>query len=312
MMFYPVWTAVFAALLIVTAVTSRVPFIQTWLMGRMARWVGLGIPDDLDLLVRTRVAARWLGYGIGGLVGLVIAAGAFLAAGLPIDRLESWTIFVVAATGAAFGGALASVRAEASNATGVRVARLRVVTIGDYVVPVARVLAWIVLPLAVASFIGAVLSLPGDMTRARFVALIVPGIALLVAGFVSLVVFEVTAHRIVRRGQPAVSTDELVWGDALRSVTLGDLLGTPVIGLVLGASTPFVGQTDSDVGAGGFLVAMLMIGVAIVFAIIRRFTFDWYLARLWPGARRRTPAEEEARLAQNRQTQNSQAEVRHT
>lgn len=286
-LYFHVVFAVYAAVLVATALLSRVGEFQTWQMQRLAKRVGLGVPVDLDAKVRRRVAARLLGSSVGGFIGLGIGVALYesFATHHPV---VAFMVLITAVTGSSLGTVWASFRDETTPIDGPRIARAEEVRVGDYVIVLARVFAWAILALAAAAVV--ISAGPGANPA---------GILLVALGAVCLVLFEIFSRRIVARGHPAVSTDELVWNDALTASALMDLLAAPVQALALGGYWSVIGLGDGQVDfspADVVVMIALLLG-SVLFSIVFRNTRTWYLEQLWPGARRRTPAEEELRIA---------------
>lgn len=275
--------------LAVTAGLSRIPAFQRWQAGRLARRMGIGIPVELDGMIRRRVAARSLGSNVGGLVGLVAAIPAFLAVEADDVVVGAYLALALVVCGSATGTALAALRDETRPVSGTRVARAEEVRLGDYLISLLRILAWAIVVLAVATI--AVSSASAWTSSARIHS---AGLWLAVVGIVFFAAFEVVSRRIVGRGRPSASTDELVWNDALTSSALRDMIGAPVQAVAFGA---YFSLLWSSPGPLGIALGALLLAAVLAMGFVFRSTRTWYLTQLWPGARRRTPAEEAARMA---------------
>lgn len=320
MIFNSFLLAALAVYLVGQAIGARTEPIQSWAMRRLAGRVGLGVPPELDVDIRQRVRRRLVGNAVGGLIGLVLGAGGVFIGGVVaaggswsavvtgtdqlVAIIEAYTALAAAGVGAGLGTALAALRAETRADDSPRVARLRVPRVSEYVPVILRVLAWAAMVCAATSIVCAVV-----FRSARDSSIIViPGIALVAIGLLCLVLFEIFSHRIVGRGRPTVSTDQLVWDDALRSENIRDILTAPAQAICLGAFYVALGS-----GVGGIVVsALILAGVSLVlfavFSFVFRHTSTWYLEELWPGARRRTPEEESARITRARQTTEASAQ----
>lgn len=284
---------VMALFLLACVVGSRLAWVRQWQAERLAKQVGLGIPRELEGVIRSRVAGQLLWGGLGGLAGLGAVLAAYLAMRVPFGPVELYGTFAGAVTGYGIAITWVSLRSAFAPEHGPRLARLMDVGLGDYIPAPARILAWVVLGLAA---IATTLELWRPSAGHAGHPMTATGIPLVGIAAACLIAFEVLGRRLVRRGQPAATTDELVWDDALRSSALRAVLLTPQQALCLGMLW--------SVGAGDgarteYWVAapmgLLLIGFALLAAIIRNTT-SWYLEQLWPGARRRTPEEERARL----------------
>lgn len=302
-----------AVYFIVTAVLAVASDYPTWQLERLAVRVGLGVPADLDDRVTAQMRRRTVNQSVGGLIGLVVGVAACAAAVrfglLPFGDLEGSSLQIVvladlvaAATelGVVFGLARAALRSEAPRPDEIRVARAVAVTVGDYVPPILR---WGVLVLLglTAVTTALIIAATGAATW------VIPGIALLVVGIVSQIAFAVVSRRVVTRGRSTSGTDAMVWDDALRSETLREFLYLPVYFVVLGTWYTLLNPGGGIVAPFAFIPAGLGLALVVVVNLIYRSTRTWYLEELWPGSRRRTPDEEEARLAGTRSVREAHA-----
>ena len=332
LIFFPWLFAVLALVLVAVVVLAGVPAIQSWQLTRLARQVGLGVPADLEPALRDRVRRRLRAGALGALAGLALGvvlvavfrvvtgsfpggsslgatfAGAFEATGgaVPTVIVTDYGLLALVTTGSALAAAASSVRATLRTPGGPRVARLRQTRPSDYVPPVSHRLAWFVCAMAVVTI--ALALLPAAAVP-RVVS--VPGAALGVVGVLALAAYEVVSRLVAAHAQPAGDTDELVWDDALRSVALRDLMLAPLLGLFLGAVWSIAASPSA---ASPFAWVSVALGLFALFGFnfVHRRTSDWYLANLWPGARRRTPAEEEQRLVRQAEARRPEAPGRPT
>ncbi|ROQ37534.1 hypothetical protein EDF46_2993 [Frondihabitans sp. PhB188] len=296
-LFFVAECVILGGLLVGTAVLSRVPAFQTWRIGKLAERVGLGVPDELDGMIRDRVASRLLASSIGGVIGLV--PGVFLSWGYGWTRgdmneqlVALYVVLAGSATGTALGTAWAALRAETRLDDRPRIARADVVTISDYIVSLLRGLAWAVVVLAAVTV--AVVRWQQGALRGPGLS-VGPGEVLVVIAVACLILFEVLGRRLVRRGRPSTSTDELVWNDALTSSALRAMLYAPVLAVGLGSYWTVITPGPASPSGLSIGVALSLLGVYAVFAWIYRSTPTWYLTQLWPNARRGTPEERQAR-----------------
>lgn len=315
LLLFPWLFGVLALVLVAIVVLAGAPAIQSWQLARLARQVGLGVPVDLESALRDRVRRRLRAGAIGALVGLAMGlileavfgalsgslpggstVGATVSGffapyggGVPSVAVTSYGLLALSATGSTLASAASSAHGTLRDADGTRVARMRVTRASDYVPPLLHGLAWFVCLMAVVTVLLEMAS------PAAAWVVVGPGIGLAVVGVLAFLGYELISRVVVGHAQPASDTDELVWDDALRSVALSELLTAPLAGLSLGALWTVAGI------AGGAPLAWVPMGLGVIaliaFSYIRRRTYDWYLANLWPGARRRTPEEEAERLA---------------
>jgi hypothetical protein len=266
---------------------------QRSLLKVMATEAGIGIPSGLAEALQKRATnrTRW------GAVSAV-AAMLFLYSALVLSRVAmtpSLYLLCLATSiiGYSFAVACVSLRFESAlSESPVRLARLRRVRIGDYVGPWPRALAWITVAfggvLTVADFLTVA---AGHSDHSAF-DLFLPSLCTVGAGIVGLALFEIGARLIVRRAQPAGSTDELVWDDALRASAIRDLLGTAVFAVYAGSLAAFVLSRMAPEGTAlAFLLRIGALALWILYTVASRDSRGRYLEKLWPGARRRTPQE---------------------
>ncbi|RKR75383.1 hypothetical protein [Frondihabitans australicus] len=285
--------------LAVTAGLSFVPAVQVWALERAGRRIGIGVPADLDPAFRRRMGRRIRASALGALAGL--ALGLLLAStvpgwGLPYSHrpilLAYYGVIAFGAVGSAVGVIVVSLAsAPRPGDDAARVARLTVTSVGDYIAPILRRLALAASVCAVVT-VGLAIALGGTSR----VHLIVPGIVLVALAIAGQIAFAVAARRIVAQGRPTRDTDEMVWDDALRWLALRDILSGPLQALCFGAFYGVLGTLNGP-GALALITAFASLVLVAVFNIATRNNTDWFLLRLWPGARRRTDDEEAARLA---------------
>jgi hypothetical protein len=100
------------------------------------------------------------------------------------------------------------------------------------------------------------------------------------------VLFEIAGRRVVDRSQPAGSTGELVWDDAIRALILRDMLIAPI---TLAAFSLFIGVAHllgSDNGPDS-LVSVFPTFVALAVTLYSRASRPqrYFITRLWPNLR---------------------------
>jgi len=279
-------TIAWLVLFVILGALTLVPAYARYAALRRAYRLGITLPANLEAEVVHRLMARQRGAAIGGILLTALAAAAFQWE-LGVDNDSDQTgLFIVGAAfaGIGIGASVAALAARvAADPDRVRVARSNAVTVRDYVAPLELVGARsVVIAAVVALIVGAVLAATGSDIGLYPIAVFA------VSGAVSLAVFEVVSRRIVDRPQPAGSTAELVWDDAVRASTLRDLVTAP---LALGAYCLIFGVFGvTGTGApvlvvtivGGIFVAAL-VAAAIVTMVIR--PDGYFLRRLWPDLR---------------------------
>ena len=243
-----------------------------------ARSVGLELPPPLRAAVTARIARRHRAGSVGMILGT--AAAAFL---LATDTRSSenfaspFLLFAGSFVGLAIGVAISSVTSSrTTDPDAVKYARTAAVALDDYVAPLERTGARIVVALAVAAVIAAYAT--GVVANPVLAAL--GGLAV-----ASLVLFEVAGRRLVERSQPATSPAELAWDDAVRASQLRDIVTAP---LTLGSFSLVIGLgaiVDRLSDSYGFTaIAVTGFGaIALVVASIVSRPQRYFLRRLWPA-----------------------------
>lgn len=268
----------FAAAAGILLVVSFVPVFLQWRAERFAYQLGLVLPESQYHTVRTRLARRFRGIAIGALVGSGAAALSVprRATGDP-DLAGILLAFGCVIAGIGLGVAVASVwRPVPRDPDRVTIARAESVQLRDYVAPVERQGARVVVVISVV-LVVAVFAFEAQPSTVLAGVLSALAIA-------ALVFFEVMGRRITARPQPASSRAELEWDDALRSAVLRDIVTVP---LALGVYSSLLsvaalsGVTDIGAFTG---ISALGLGVAAVIATAMR-PHRYFLRRLWDGAR---------------------------
>ena len=275
--------------LVVVFALTFVPFYARWRAYHHAVSIRIDLPVRLERTVSGRLMARERGGSLGGLVFTVAATAAFhFEVGVNNDS-DLTSMFIVGATfaGVGAGTAVATLTGSATIASDrPRVARARAVSVSDYLAPLELVGARaVVIASVVVLLVSAVLSAPGTGGALFPIAFFA------IFGAIALALFEVASRRIVDLPQPAGSTAELVWDDAIRASSLRDLATAPLaLGaycLVFGAvgiaesSTDPVAVTISYVVGGIFALVAL---AAAIFSIATR-PQRYFLDRLWQDLR---------------------------
>ena len=279
-------TIAWLVLFVILGALTLVPAYARYSALRRAYRLGITLPANLEAEVAHRLMARQRGAAIGGGLLTALAAAAFTWE-LGVDNGSDQTgLFIVGAafTGIGIGASVAALASRpAADPERVRVARSNAVSVSDYVAPLELVGARLVVILAVVVLIvGTVLAATGADVA------LYPIVFFSVFGAISLTVFEVVSRRIIDRPQPAGSTAELVWDDAVRASTLRDLVTAP---LALGAYCLIFGVFGvAGTGAsvivvtvvGGFFLAALLAAAVVTIAIRPD---GYFLRRLWPDLR---------------------------
>jgi len=264
-----------------------VPVYGRWRAYRQAAYLQIDLPRRLERAVAARLMARER----GGLVGAFVVGGGAMAAfasGL-IDEFDPalTRLFIIGAVfaGLGLGTAIAAMTGKkALDSDGPRVARSRAASVGDYAAPVERIGARVSVAVVVVVFLGIAISQPptaGLVVAIGFFA---------VASVLTLAVFEMAGRRIVGASQPAGSTAELVWDDAIRASVLRDLITAPLSLAVYGTVFGLFATAQNSAGStavtayivGGVVLAGLAVTlIASVLSRPRRY----FITRLWPNLR---------------------------
>lgn len=246
-----------------------------------------------------RLRARWIGVGIGSALVLATRFATHTWRTAPSATTVILVIFTIAVA-AAFADVVVSLRSVPAPLDSTRrVARLRPVTVSDYLAPTV---IWITRGLAAAAVLGT-LGVGALTLTGRFdLPTIVRGggpLATLVA-LALLVVFEVTARRVVTQPEPASADDELLWADARRADVLSHLaspVGVMGFGALLmlalsidPAASEVAMRTTGD--SPDWVLALILLAlffslaslvlVAVMTMVIDRTQPTWFLRRLWP------------------------------
>jgi len=264
--------------LIVAFALTFVPFCARWSAYRHSANIRIDLPARLERTVAARLMARSRGGSLGGLVFTAAAAVAFhFEIGVNNDS-QLTSLFIIGSTfaGVAAGTAVAALTgSRAISADRPRVARARAVAVSDYLAPFELVGARIVVSAAVgvllASTLFAAPGAGGSLFAIAFFAIF---------GALSLVF-----------SQPAGSTAELVWDDAIRASALRDLVTAP---LALGAYClvfGIFGIAESSTHPAAITVSYVVGGVfaltglaAAIYSVATR-PQRYFVERLWPNLR---------------------------
>jgi len=264
---------------------SFVPYYARYSVLRYAQRLELRLPSHLEGVMGRRLMARMRAGAIGAAV-FVAASSASLAWLVEPDirsNLVGLLVIGAAFVGIGVGTAVAALAASSSVAPDQpRVARAGAVAVKDYLAPVELVGARVVVA-------GAVLLLVWvTVFTSRYASVDYVGITMFsIFGVLSLVLFEVASRRIVDQSQPAGSTAELVWDDAIRASALRDLVTAPLALGVYSLLFGFVSVADANgdvvFGLLGGIVFVTLLAAAIVSRVTR--TQSYFVRRLWPDLR---------------------------
>lgn len=290
---------VMAVFLSVVATAVAAVALRPSALGRYAdgtaRNVGLALSEQMRPAVIDRVRRRILGACIGAAVGSF--AGVGLSALVPKNELVEGAPSIWLVLGGAFAGMGVGVMLTAVGRRGAlgpdapRIARLDSVSLVDYVHPLERNGSRILIGIAVLLTLVALgFALTGGLNEAGAATIAAPALLTLTA-LVCLLVFEVGGRRVVSRGRPASSAEELAWDDALRAQSLRDMLQGPlysgsylILVLSIALRDAMSGTETWWLGlAGSVLSAIVGLGVILVFiALEARRPQQHFLRRLWP------------------------------
>lgn len=262
---------------------------------RMARHVGLALSERMRPLVAERVRRRTVGSWVGAVVGSFVGVG--LSALVPKSGLVEgapsvWLVLGGWVAGMGIGVMLTAVGGRSPLAPDApRVARLDSVSLVDYVHPLERNGARLVVALSTAVTLVALgLALTGGLTEAGAATVAAP-VLLGIAAVASLLVFEIGSRRILSLGRPASSSDELAWDDALRAQSMRDMLLGPVYtgGYTLLILSMSLREVTSDttswwIGLASTLLSVVVaLGVAAALILLpAKRPQQHFLRRLWP------------------------------
>ena len=264
---------------------SFVPYYARYSVLRYAQRLELRLPSHLEGVMGRRLMARMRAGAIGAAVFVAASSAALAWLVEPDIRSNLVGLLVIGAAfvGIGVGTAVAALAASSSVAPDQpRVARAGAVAVKDYLAPVELVGARVVVA-------GAVLLLVWvTVFTSRYASVDYVGITMFsVFGVLSLVLFEVASRRIVDQSQPAGSTAELVWDDAIRASALRDLVTAPLALGVYSLLFGFVSVADANgdvvFGLLGGIVFVALLAAAIVSRVTR--TQSYFVRRLWPDLR---------------------------
>ncbi|WP_411698138.1 hypothetical protein [Conyzicola sp.] len=277
---------VVAAVLVALFALTFVPFFSRYTSYRYSVDIRVDLPARLEPGVSSRFVAQGRGATIGGL-SFAVAAVLALQGGILVGDGPSsslWLVFGAVLVGSLVGSTVAAFTGSTAIASDQpRVARSRAVSVADYLSPLERVGAWVLVGASVVATVAmSVIGVGG----AVFPVALLAGL-----GAVTLVMFEVASSRIVDRSQPAGSTADLVWDDAMRSSILRDLISGSLalggLGLILGAVQLAGVSAGLSAAEMSNISGPLLSGVGLVLALYSRTGRPqrYFLGRLWPNLR---------------------------
>lgn len=258
-----------------------VPVFAKWSAYRHSVLIRLDLPSRLQPAVSARLMTSGRGAIAGGLVFTILGLVALSLDVGASDNTRSALFFLLGT--AIAGGTVGTTVAALTGSRTIpsdqpRVARSNVATVADYVFPLERIGTRVLVVLAVAvTIVIAVIDAGGLVSAAVFFA---------VLAAVTLVLFEIAGRRVVDRSQPAGSTGELVWDDALRALILRDMLIAPLtlssFSLILGVAHLLGGDSGPD-----SLVSVFPTFIALAVTFYSRASRPqrYFITRLWPKLR---------------------------
>jgi hypothetical protein len=274
---------------------------------RHARRINLELSGEQAGVVARRLGMRARVGALGSLVGVLVvwapgavwgvgpfadpSSGARSAAGDATSYLGPIAAMVAFFVGRSVGSA-AVAWSEALRPPlprGPRVARASRPGVGDYVAPVERVGSWLVVAVD-AVLVLVLIALRGPVGLPTLpVGLTV---AVVIAPAAAVALQEWLAARLVAAPQITTSSTALAWDDAMRAVTLRDVV---TVTLAIGLTGPFVllgvlssGLTggwpeNPAVGVVDALFVALLVPAAVI-ALVSTALAPWrhFRRRLWP------------------------------
>lgn len=169
--------------------------------------------------------------------------------------------------------------------TSIRLARLRVATINDYISVWNRIFAWVLIAAVVAIVVIRDQQALEKTFTASVIADLLPTNILATLAILGLALFEIAGRAIVSRPQPAATSEELVWDDALRASTLQGLLYGPVVYGAYDLLLVVIRGVVWDNSGRSIALFLLITAVIVCFFVnllVLRETRERYLYRLWP------------------------------
>lgn len=246
--------------------------------------------------LRGRFRRRHRAAGVGAATGLaLVLAWGWVSDDPFLERSGAAVpvLLVAAMVGVAVGTGLLALReaANARPADGPRLARPVTPTIADYVPPIERLGARVVVAVpAVVLVTAAVTSLAGVVDLAALVTG-TPALLYVVAAPAVAFVAEAASRRLLERPQPAASPVELAWSDASRAQVLRDIVTVPLLAgmfatagvtaAALEATAPG-GPSDLVIAVGTAVAGLLVLAALVTAAVSASSRPDRHFRRrLW-------------------------------
>jgi len=270
-----------AVIFTVFFVLTFVPVFAKWSAYRHSVLIRLDLPSRLQPAVSARLMTSGRGAVVGGFVFAVVALTAVGLgfSGAADSQSALWFLLGAVIAGGTVGTTVAALTGSRTiPSDSPRVARSSVATVADYLYPLERIGARVLVVLAIAVAIAVGLLSSGDA--------VFPTVFFAILAVITLVLFEIGSRRVVDRSQPAGSTGELVWDDAIRTLILRDMLVAP---LTLGAFALIMGLAHllgSDGGPDSLAgVFPTFIALAVTFYSRASRPQRYFITRLWPNLR---------------------------
>lgn len=265
--------------------SARSPRARATALDSYARRVGLELVPEIEPRVEARLRRRErsvvLGAAIAGVTGLVIAALAPAPGGaLAGLSYEPLLIIVLAWCGYVIGAAAASLSETFDrDQDSPRIARAIQPQVHHYLSDAGRWTGRIALALALVVYSAALIvvatNFGGIFDGMLGTYLLGPATVSMLLALVLLVLAEVMTTRIVRHPQPASTSTELAWDDALKSLALRDVRSVPLLlgfvatllplgvlgALATGHGPGSLGNVLVGLAGGGFIALSLAYGV---------------------------------------------------
>lgn len=284
---------------IVLIVLTFVPAYRAASVRMMARTVGLALPaGPLDSL-EANFASRSRASAFGALVGAVLVVTALVTGFIPTQdpptlggAAEIWLLIGGWYVGMGVGAAVRALSARTPAPVGERYARPGAVDMRDYLAPIDLVGGRIAVAAGVVVLtLATVVAVTGLGVAPASVIFSIGGIVVLLS-VASLVVFEIAARRILDRAQPAASPEALAWDDAIRAMTVREIVTAPLSLGIWGSLALGILLADSFSEGNAWPAGLVLVTVLVVIIAVGIFAAavyslaskpqQHYLRRLWP------------------------------
>ncbi|WAB84609.1 hypothetical protein OVN20_03310 [Microcella daejeonensis] len=274
---------------------------------RLARRVNLRLDDAVRPQVELFERRRQLGSGVGAAFG---AATALLL--VPEDSgIVAFLVMIGLFGGVTVGVALAALGhlrgARSATSTVASAGRLSPVDVDDLVPRGERYgLRYTAVGAAAVTLTALAVLLPARGLVPEAEPTVIASLALLAIGIAAVIGWELVARRIARTRPVSGDVQALAWSDALRSLTLRDMVAFPLATCLYGPLTLLLA---TNIGALDSMTRLLdgvaLSGIVVVAAIIAatlaimqanptsgRSPAQHYQRRLWPAIAVRRPGAE--------------------